>query len=325
MTVQALFLVLGLICLSTGAEALVRGGSRLASRFGVSPLFIGLTVVAYGTSSPELVVSTLAALADRSEIAVGNVIGSNIFNIAVVLGIAALIAPLPVRANVLRREVPVVIAITFVVLLLALGGGVTRPEGAVLLLGLIGYTVWAYRNARREGRLDGVDVPSPNPPRSLLGSLGLVAIGVILLSLGADLLLETAVEFARRLGISDTMIGLTLVATGTSLPELATSIVAALRRELDIAMGNVLGSNIFNILGILGLAALLEPVGIAHHMTRFDIPVALIFAVACLPIMLSARRISRMEGTLLFLGYCAYLFGLWLIAGSGWGGVIGGS
>ena len=308
MTHDILLVVLGLVALTAGAEGLVRGGSRLALGLGLSPLFIGLTIVSYGTSAPEMVVSVLAAIRERPDIAVGNVVGSNIFNIAVVLGLSAVIAPLPCRARLLRRELPIVIAVTVVLLLFSLGGSLNRIESMLFLVALGAYSGWSYRTARQENRTaeEPVGIPTVDTP-SRLASLGFAIGGTVLLVLGARWLVDGAADLARLVGISDAVIGLTVVATGTSLPELATSIAAALKRELDIAIGNILGSNIFNVLGILGITAAVHPVGIAPHLTLFDIPVALGFALVSVPMMMTGRRISRAEGLVLFLTYVAYI------------------
>lgn len=310
---SVLLVVLGLLCLSAGAEGLVQGGSALALGLGLSPLFIGLTFVAYGTSSPEMMVSVLAALGNQSDIATGNVVGSNIFNIGMVLGIAALVTPLASRSSVIRRELPVMILTTLLLLLVSLGGHIGHVEGGVLVLLLLGYTTWIYRKARQSAEAP----PVMSERRSWAVSLAIAAGGIGLLVLGARWTVHGATDIARTLGISETVIGLTLVATGTSLPELATSLVAARRRETDIAIGNVLGSNIFNILGILGVTGLLHPVDVAPHLVRFDIPAALAFAIVALPMMLTGRRITRLEGALLLVAYLTYVTVLFLRRSAG--------
>jgi cation:H+ antiporter len=298
-----------------GAEALVRGASRLAEGLGLSPLFIGLTLVAFGTSSPELVVSLLAAARDLPDVAVGNVVGSNIFNVGVVLGIGALVAPLHCHLTLVRRDAPLVIAVTVALGAFAIGGSLARWEAGALLAALLLYTAWSYRSAVREGRGRPSEEPAPGTsPTGHSGGVGrprprdllLTLLGLGALALGATWVVDGAVEIAGALGVSEAVIGLTIVAAGTSLPELATSAVAAFRGESDIAVANVLGSNVFNVLGILGIAGLVRPLAIPSRMLWFDIPVALAFAVACIPLMTSARRISRLEGLLLCLGYVVY-------------------
>lgn len=308
-------LALGLALLTLGAEGLVRGASRLAGFLGLSPLFIGLTLVAYGTSSPELVVSTVAVFRNLPNVAVGNVVGSNIFNTGVVLGVSALITPLHCHRNLIRRDAPAVVAVTLVLAAMSVGGLLDRGEALILLAGLVVYTGWAYRSAMRQGTAMGSDSAESGGadpaaeieegPAWLSGLL--VLAGVVLLAVGANWTVNAAIKMASAIGISDTVVGLTVVAAGTSLPELATSIVAATRREPDIAIGNVLGSNVFNVMGILGITGLVHPLTIAPHVRHLDLPVAIAFAVISVPIMLSARRISRLEGLTLCLGYATYL------------------
>lgn len=304
-------LALGLTLLAAGGESLVRGASRLASALGLAPLFIGLTLVAYGTSAPELVVTSMAALRDLPGVALGNAIGSNIFNSGVVLGIATLIAPFPCKARLIRREVLLIIFATGLVMLLSVNGRLARLESTFLLLVLVLYTAWTYRRATGNAE-DSTIVPTAaltTASGKLKSGLFIVA-GLAMLIIGASWAVDGAVTLAGILGVSDTVIGLTVVAAGTSLPELATSTVAALRGEQEIAIGNVLGSNLFNLLGILGVSGLLRPLPVPSHILRLDLPVALIFALACIPIGLSGGRVSRVEGALLLTGYLAYLTAL---------------
>jgi cation:H+ antiporter len=303
-------LVAGLVMLFTGAEALVRGASRLAAALGLSPLVIGLTVVAYGTSAPELAVSVQSALAAQPDVAVGNVVGSNIFNVLFILGASALIVPLAVSQRLVRLDVPIMIGVSLLALALALDGRVSRWDGLLLAAGAVAYTVLAVRLGRREppevedeyarefgrGKASGA--------RQVATQIALIVGGLGLLVIGARWLVESAVVLARALGVSELIIGLTLVAAGTSLPEVATSIVAAVRGERDIAVGNVVGSNIFNVLCVLGVAALAAPEGlpVSPALVRFDIPVMIAVAVACLPIFFTGHLIARWEGAV-FLGY----------------------
>lgn len=307
-----LSLIAGLVLLVIGAELLVRGASRLAARLGIPPLIIGLTVVAFGTSSPEMAVSVQAALKGSGDIAIGNVLGSNIFNILLILGLSALIVPLVVSRQLVRLDVPVMIGASLLAFALALDQSLGRLDGLLLFAGILVYTGALIVLARKEPQptaLPDDAAALPSGPRTWLLDGLLIAAGLGLLVLGADWLVQGAVTLARALGLSELLIGLTLVAAGTSLPELATSLLAALRGERDIAVGNIIGSNIFNLLAVLGLAAALSPTPISVSPTAlaFDFPVMLAVAVACLPIFFANYRISRGEGLLFLLYYCAYV------------------
>lgn len=305
-----LFIALGLALLFLGAEGLVRGSAALALRVGISPLLIGLTVVAFGTSSPELVVSVEASLAGNGDISLGNVIGSNICNIALILGLAALIRPLRIEAQVIRREIPLLIGASLLLWLFLLDRELARWQGLLLFAGLIGYLFASYRDARQEQNKAVADEFAAGMPRAAqrawLSVLFVVA-GLALLLVGAHLFVEGAVSLANSLGISQAIIGLTIVALGTSLPELATSTVAAFKGEGDIAVGNVLGSNIFNILGILGVAALIYPLR-GTGITNLDLGVMMLAAVLILPIMWRGFCVQRWEGLLLLVGYAGYMY-----------------
>ena len=304
--------VVGLGLLIVGAEALVRGASKLASLFGISPLVVGLTVVAFGTSSPELAVSINAALNDQASIALGNVVGSNIFNVLFILGAAALIVPLVVTHALIRRDVPLMIGVSVLVWLFAFNGSLSRVEGLVLCGLLAGYIGLLITHSRRESAaaLAASDAgPAPAATaKTWLVNLGLVAAGLLLLVIGSKWLVEGAVTFARHLGVSELVVGLTIVAAGTSLPEVVTSIIAALRGERDIAVGNVVGSNLFNLMGVLGIASVVAPAGMAvtPAVIGFDLPVMMAVAVACLPIFFTGGEISRREGAVLLAYYVAY-------------------
>lgn len=314
MTAELLLFLLGLGLLYLGAEWLVLGSGRLARSVGISALAVGLTVVAFGTSTPELVVSVLASARGQADVAVGNVVGSNIVNIALILGLSALIHPLRVQARLVRREIPIVIAASVFLLLLAADGTLGRLDGALLLLGFAGYLVFVVRASRGEGPAEaaaaaaavGVEEEVARAPGRLPNGV-LIAAGLLALVAGAYLLVETSVAFARRLGVPELVIALTLVAAGTSLPELATSAVASLRRRADIAIGNVVGSNIFNILAILGISAVLRPLRAAPPILAFDGPVMLGAAALLLPLAWSRFRLERWEGFLLLMGYVAYI------------------
>ena len=319
----AVYLLLGLAILSVGAELLVRGASRLAIGIGISPLVVGLTVVAFGTSAPELVVSVQSALAGQSDLALGNVVGSNIFNVLFILGVSALIIPLQVAQKLIRFDVPLMIALSILLQILCWNGSLSRIEGVLLVIGLIAYTAWAIVESRRETKQveaeydkEFGDAPKKPTPAGNLMQGFLIAAGLALLILGARWFLFAAVELARTLGVSELVIGLTIVAAGTSLPEVATSIVAAIRGERDIAVGNVVGSNIFNILGVLGLSATSARSGVDVSSTalQVDIPIMIGVAVACLPIFATGNVISRWNGAL-FLGYyVAYTLAIVLAA-----------
>jgi cation:H+ antiporter len=309
----------GLALLIAGAELLVRGACGLARRAGISPLVVGLTVVSYGTSAPELVVSGTAALGGRDEVAVGNVVGSNLFNVLFILGACALIRPLVVARQLVIREVPILIAASFALLLLAADGRIGTGEGLLLCAGAAWFTVDSIRASRRESaeaRAHEVSAPAA----SLLGwgaGVGLVLGGLALLVLGGRALLGGAVAIARAAGLDETVIGLTLVAAGTGLPEVATSIVATLRGERDIAVGNVVGSNIFNLLAILGVSSLLAGAGglaVVPSIESFDLPVMAAVSLACLPLMARGHRLARWEGALFLFYYAAYTAYLLLAA-----------
>lgn len=304
--------LLGLILLIVGAELLVRGASRLALRFGLSPLVIGLTVVAFGTSAPELAVSVQAGLAGQADIAAGNIIGSNTFNVLFILGLAALILPLAVSQQLVRLDVPLMIAASVLFSVMALDGHISRFDGLLLLAGIVAYTIFAIRQGRPDDPAIGA-VYAQESGAAQIGWLArlpvqlvLIGAGLTLLVLGANWLVDGAVTIARALDVSEVVIGLTMVAAGTSLPEVATSLVAALRGERDIAVGNVVGSNLFNLLGIGGIAALVTPGGleVAASLVRLDLPVMVAVAFACLPIFATGHRIARWEGAL-FVGYYA--------------------
>jgi cation:H+ antiporter len=303
-----LYVLLGIGLLYAGAEGLVRGSASLARRFGLSPLVIGLTVVAFGTSMPELVVSIGAALADQGPIAVGNVVGSNIANVGLILGISALIQPPRVHAQVIRIDLPIMVAASLLLAALLSDGGVARWEGAVLVVLLAGYVVFSLRLAKKEPEevLAEFDAGVPAPTRGVWIDALLVAAGLALLVGGARALVSGAVNIAQGFGVSEVVIGLTVVAIGTSLPELATSIIAALKGEGDIAVGNVVGSNIFNIFGIVGISSVVRPL-VPAGVGPVDLGAMLVLALMLLPLMRSGFRVSRVEGVLLLAVYAGYL------------------
>lgn len=320
MTIMTLIgLAIGLVLLVAGAEFLVRGAARLAASAGVPTLVVGLTVVAFGTSAPELAVSVGASLSGQADISIGNVVGSNIFNVLMILGLSAVIAPLTVARQIIRLDVPLTIGVSFLLLLFALDGRLQQTDGIVLLAGIVAYTVFAVVQGRKSGR-DGEDDELAEEyhlertgwqarlPAPWLLDWGLIALGLGLLVAGSQLLVDNAVTIARAMGVSELIVGLTIVSAGTSLPELATSVTASLRGQRDIAVGNVIGSNLFNILCVMGLSAAITPAGLTvpSAVLRFDLPVAIATAVACLPVFFSGNEISRWEGFLFIAYYGAY-------------------
>lgn len=306
-------LVVGLVVLVVGGETLVRGGSGLGRRFGLSPLVVGLTVVAFATSAPELAVSLDASLSGAPGLAVGNVVGSNITNVLLVLGLASIVLPVTVRAQLVHTDVPVMLAFSVLLLVLALDGGISRLDGLLLLVLLLGYLFRSVRTGRRDGAASG---STGEPPPRLLRDLALVVVGVGLLVLGARLLVSAAREVAEAAGVSDLVIGLTVVAIGTSLPELATSVIAALRGQREMALGNVVGSNVFNVGAVMGLTAGLTPGGVPVDpaAVRLDIPVMVAAALALLPIVFTGAAVARWEGGVFVAYYGAYVAYLLLAA-----------
>jgi cation:H+ antiporter len=312
-TIMQMAAGLGLLVL--GGELLVRGASRLAAGVGVSPLVIGLTVVSYGTSAPELAVSIQAGLSGNPEIAVANVVGSNIFNVLFILGACAAVKPLVVSRQLVRLEVPIMIGLSGLLLVLSLDERLSWTNGALLTCGIIAYSVWTIRRSRKEkvGVETAESNTEPNPPSDKkTGFIALQAIwvgaGLALLVAGARWLVAGAVVVAQALGVSDVVIGLTIVAAGTSLPEVFTSLMATIRNERDIAIGNVVGSNIYNILMIIGVSSMVAPDGlrVAPSLLNFDMAIMLAAALACLPVFFTGYSIARWEGWIFLLCYAAY-------------------
>jgi cation:H+ antiporter len=307
-----LLFVGGLVLLVLGANTLVRGASKLALSFGISPLVVGLTIVAFGTSAPEVAVSVGAVLGGKTDIAIGNVVGSNIFNVLFILGLSALIAPLVVNIQLIRQEVPIMLGASLLLLALTLDGKLSFGDGAFLFALLVAYTVFLIVQSRRETKAAKDELAQDVQPAQAgawdshwAAQIGLIAIGLLALVFGSDYLVQASVNFAKAMGVSDLVIGLTIVAAGTSMPEVATSITAAIKGERDIAVGNVVGSNTFNILGCLGLSGLVSgDLGLlmAPSLLAFDIWVMLAVALACLPVFMTGREIARWEGAV-FLGY----------------------
>ncbi|MBN2247527.1 MAG: calcium/sodium antiporter [Coriobacteriia bacterium] len=307
--------VAGFVLLFGGGEFLVRGAVQVSRRLGLSPLLIGMTVVAWCTSAPELVVSLGAALEGHSDIAVGNVVGSNIFNILGVLGIAAVISPMLVDPRALRRDTAAMVASALALALVAMTGEIGRAPGVLLLVGLALYVVFSYRSEVRRPSLpsaslhehESAEIRVTGPAMS---GIVYLLIGLVALVIGSQSLMSGASEIARTFGVPEAVIGLSLVAVGTSLPELATSIIAALRRHPDVAVGNVVGSNIFNILGILGITALIRPVGVAEQIASIDVWVMVGASLLMVPLLLWKGRVGRFVGVFLSIAYVAYLVAL---------------
>lgn len=321
LTIILLF-IMGLVVLVIGAELLVRGSSRLAAIFGVSPLVIGLTIVALGTASPEIAVSIQAATSGQGDITIGNVIGSNIFNILFVLGVSAIITPILIAEQLIRLDVPIMIGISITAYLLMLDGSLRWHDGAFLFGGVIAYSIFSLRQSRKESQSVQQEyeqefaVKESRTPLNILKYLAFIASGLGLLVLGARWLVDASTAIAVALGVGELVIGLTIVAVGTSLPEVATSVVAALKGESDIAVGNAVGSNIYNLLGVLGIAGIIAPGGIpvSAQALRFDLLVMIFVAVISLPIFYVDGKISRFEGGVLFSYYVVYTAYLIMLA-----------
>jgi len=307
-------LLLGLVLLYFGGEGLVRGSTALALRLGLTPLVVGLTVVAFGTSAPELVVSVSAALEGQGDIAIGNALGSNILNIGLILGLTALICPLKVQLQILRIDAPIMVAVSLFTVWILSDRQILRPEGAMLLGGLLLYVIFTVIYARRikpssevaAEFAEAIHLPKGGIGRDVVFIIG----GLALLVVGSQLMVDGAVILARSFGISEAVIGLTIVAVGTSMPELVTCIVAAFKKEPDIALGNIIGSNIFNLLGILGAAALVKPIH-GPGIQTVDIYVAVGFAIVLVPILWTGSKLMRWEGGLLLAAYAGYMVWLW--------------
>lgn len=305
--------IIGIVLLTGGGEALIRGSLAAAKRMNVSPLLCGLLIVGFGTSSPELAVSVDAAINSRPDIAVGNVVGSNIGNIMFILALCALISPLNVKPLALRRDAITVVAATLLFLVLVVGGTITRIDAAILLLSLAAYLTWAYQT-ERQGHSQAAELHAAEAeevttlPKTTWSLSLMIVLGLALLIAGSQVLLKGAVGIAESFNVSEAVIGLTLVAIGTSLPELSVSLIAAFRRHADVAIGNILGSNIFNLLGILGISALLQPLPVHERIAEFDQWVMLGVSALLLLFLHTGKRLSRLEGGVLVLGYIAYIW-----------------
>ena len=315
MTLNLTLFTIGLLALYYSAGWLVKGASSFAKHIGLQPVVIGLTVVAFGTSAPELVVSLVSSIKGKSMIAVGNVIGSNICNIALVLGMTAIFQPITSHPSVIKRDIPIMIGISFYLLAISLNGAIGRYEGLSLICGILIYIIYNYRIASRnpciEARAITCDISDistiASPPKQLF----LIVTGITGVVLGADLLIDSAVKIMEIFGVSEKFIGLTVVAFGTSLPELATSVVAAMRKELDISIGNLIGSNVFNILAVLGAAALANPISIPGGLIESGLIIdyAVMIVISALPLIMMNHTgtLSRKQGALLLIAYAVYI------------------
>ncbi|MFQ5799319.1 MAG: calcium/sodium antiporter [Bacteroidota bacterium] len=313
------FLIVGFVLLYYGAEWLVRGSASFAHNIGVRPIVIGLTIVAFATSSPELFVGIVASYQGRGDIMLGNVIGSNIINIGLILGISAVVSPLVCRVRTIKTEVPIMLAVSLALFLLSLDSTINRVEGVFLFLGIVAFIWFSYSSGVREKNLKEDLVPAELKKivvseHRMAKEVGLMVGGLLGLVVGAYLLVESAVVIARTIGVSEKFIGLTLLAGGTSLPELATSTVAALRKQPEITVGNIIGSNIFNILSIVGIVAMIKPISMTDGFIQsgfiIDYAIMLLFSFLLLPVMRTGYVISRLEGAVLMALYSSYI--VWL-------------
>jgi cation:H+ antiporter len=313
MAMIALYIVGGLVLLYFGADWLVQGAITLALHLGLSPLIVGLTVVALGTSVPEALVSVQAAIGNQGGLAIGNVVGSNILNIALILGLSALISPLKVDSHLVKADVPLLAGATFMLIVLLEDFHISRMEGAFLLLCIVGYVVGNIMTVKRtspdKDKIEGMEVPD-DPGKTLWRDIGLLIVGIITLGFGANFLVTGAVDLARIWGLSEALIGLTIVSIGTGTPELATALMAAYRKNSDLAIGNAVGSNLFNIMFVLGLAGLVAPLD-ATGINSSDLYVMLAVTLLLLPTVWTGRVLDRKEGFLFLAIYVAYLYYLW--------------
>lgn len=323
MLLDIIFVIIGLIGLFYGGDWLVNGSSRLASSFGIEPLIIGITIVAFGTSVPELLVNLSAAFQGSTTVAIGNVVGSNIANIGLILGVTGLIYPISVKATLVRREIPILIFITIVAVLLGLKGEFGTVDGVLLFAGFLAFNAfmyWATMRERKSGQLKKQDVQeldSADQPAAINRGfeLGRIVVGIILLGIAANLLITGATSIALAIGVSELVISITLIAFGTSLPELAASVIAALKQESDIAIGNVIGSNIANILMVLGATALVKPVPVPQEVITMQFPVMIIFTLLLLPFAWD-RILQRREAFLFLGGYTIFIIATVLLTNS---------
>ncbi len=309
MLINFVIFSIGLVILYFGADWLIRGAASIALRFGIRPLVVGLTVIALGTSMPEFLVNFFAAIGDQEGIALGNIIGSNICNIALILGLSSLVYPMAVKRGTLRKEYPIMMAVMVVFYLISLDGIISQWDGILLVMGLFGFLIFLVLDARKGGEhpeaeeiemATGVELPTRKKVMYLAG-------GILMLTGGARLMVNGASEIAEQMGIEPVVVGLTVVAIGTSLPELAASVVCALKKEADMSVGNVLGSNLLNVLFVVGLVALIQPLHVDSESLRIHFPVMLAFGVLLLPLAWTEYKITRIEGGVLLTGFVGYL------------------
>jgi len=300
----AVLIVGGLVALVVGAELLVRGAAALALRLGIPPIVVGLTVVSIGTSLPELAVGIDAARMGAGPLAVGNIAGTNVVNILLILGLSAAIAPIAIQRNTIRFELPMMAAAAVLLMVLSLDGQISRIDGAILLLLAIAFSIQVVRLGRREPPPAEDELPPLGNP---VVELGLLIGGMVIVILGADWLVDGAVDAARTLGVSEAIIGLTIVAIGTSMPELVTTLISTFRGERDVAIGNLIGSSVYNIAFILGATSLVAPLEVTRELIQIDLPVMVAVSLICIPVFMTGRRVSRTEGILFILAYAVYL------------------
>ncbi len=301
-----LLVAVGLAALVLGAELLVRGGATLAARLGIPPILVGLTVVSIGTSLPELAIGIDATLRDAGSLAVGNIAGTNIVNLLLILGLSAAMVPLAIDVRTIRFELPIVAAVSILLLVLCLDGRLSRAEGVLLLAVAVAYTVAVVLLALRDPDRDRIGAP-PTVAGSLGRDLLLVGAGIVVVVVGADWLVSGAVDLAVQLGVSDVVVGLTIVAIGSSAPELVTTVLSTLRGDRDIAVGNLIGSSVYNIALILGITAITRPLEVTSDLIRVDLPLMAFVAVLLIPVFITGRRVSRAEGIAFVLAYVGYL------------------
>lgn len=305
--INVLLFLFGLGLLLFGGELLVRGCSSLARSIGISPIVIGFTVVAFGTSSPEFLVCLTAALKGSSDIAIGNIVGSNISNIGLILGITAVVYPILVNNKIFRVELPVMVLLSFALLGFSYKLELDRLEGLIMFLCLTAFIFFSYKKSRADLLLVKNNNNVANDGKEKIKSIALVALGLAGLIIGANLVVDKSVVFARSIGISELVIGITAVAIGTSLPELSASIIAAIKKEHDLIIGNIIGSNIFNI-GILGLVSAIQPVTVNGKMFKIEYPFFMLFTLLAIPFMRSGFRISRVEGLIFLILYMIFVY-----------------
>lgn len=307
-TLSVVLLIVGIIMLFLGGEGLVKGASRLAHILGISPVVIGLTVVAFGTSAPEFVVGLIAALQGASDVVLGNIIGSNISNIGLILGIAALISPLVIQGRLIKAEVPIMILLSFIFYGLAWYLDFGFLQGVFLFGALLVFTLYSYFASKIESKWVEQEYREfVRGDGTIWKNLLSIVLGLAGLIIGARLVVDSAIFIARVIGVSELVISITVVAIGTSLPELSTTIVAAMKKEHDIIVGNIIGSNIFNI-GILGLVSIIHPVSVDSSLLKFEFPVMIFFSIIVLPIMMTGKKVTRLEGVLLLVLYAGFIF-----------------